>query len=77
MREVGGILVATRGEEMSDKPETLKGEHARQVAESNRYDPDMVRAALARLRQLAKDLPQVDAVAIVRDTREGADRGVR
>ncbi len=33
-------------------------------------DPELIREALLRLRQMAANLPPVDAVALIRDTRE-------
>lgn len=62
---------------MGDKSEALKSENAGRAAHNDRPDSDKIRGALARLRQLSKDLPQVDAVAIIRNIREGAGRGVR
>jgi hypothetical protein len=37
-------------------------------------DPQAVRDALLRLRQLAADLPPVDAAAVIRDIREAGSR---
>jgi hypothetical protein len=37
-------------------------------------DPQIVRDALLRLRQLAANLPPVDAAAVVRDIRETGSR---
>jgi hypothetical protein len=47
---------------------------ATQVTQGAAPSIETVRQALARLRQLAAGLPQVDAVALVRETREGEPR---
>jgi hypothetical protein len=39
-------------------------------------DPKIVRDALHRLRQLAADLPPVDAAAVIRDIREAGTRTI-
>jgi hypothetical protein len=61
---------------MGDKSEALKSENARQAAHNDTSDSDKIREALARLHQLSKDLPQVDAASVIRNIREGASRGI-
>jgi hypothetical protein len=39
-------------------------------------DPKIVHDALLRLRQLADDLPPVDAAAVIRDIREAGTRTI-
>jgi len=57
-------------QELKDQAQTIKMEESRII------DFQAIREALQMLRQLAETLPQVDAVAIVREGRD-ADQSLR
>jgi len=55
---------------MSENTDTLEHERASHPAQPCQPTPVQVREALARLREVGETLPPVDAVAIVRESRE-------
>ncbi len=62
---------------MSETTNTLEHEHTSQPAQPCQPTPVQVREALARLRAVGETLPPVDAVAIVRESRDLAAQGSR
>lgn len=58
--------------EMAETTESMKESSTQTEAP----DPKIVRDALLRLRQLAADLPPVDAAAVIRDIREAGTRTI-
>ncbi len=60
---------------MIDKSDTLKPEQSSQFAGDQTASNECAREALRRLRQIGEDLPTVDAVAVVRESRDVAEQG--
>lgn len=62
---------------MSQNTNTLEQERVSHPARSCPPTPAQVREALARLREVGETLPPVDAVAIIRESRDLATQGSR
>jgi hypothetical protein len=62
---------------MTKKPDALDGEHPSQLTQDHMMHREGIREALFRLRKLGEKLPPVDAVAIVRESRDAIAQGNR
>lgn len=62
---------------MIEKSDTLKPEQNSQFTGNQTARYERAREALRRLRQIGEDLPAVDAVALVRESRDVAEQGAR
>jgi len=62
---------------MTNKTNTIEHMPDKKTPRVPPFDRKEVRDALTRLRRLGEQLPPVDAVAIVREGRDLADRGSR
>ncbi|MBA3440071.1 MAG: hypothetical protein H0T92_09420 [Pyrinomonadaceae bacterium] len=62
---------------MTKKFDTLKPEQDLQSTGNQTVRRERAREALRRLRQIGEDLPSVDAVAVVRESRDMAEQGAR
>jgi hypothetical protein len=67
----GAIVILFGGDkDMTKKPESTNQKQTHQAVPDHPLDLQGIRKALIRLRQLAADLPQVDAVSVVRESRD-------
>lgn len=62
---------------MIEKSDSLKHEQHSQSTGNQTARHERAREALRRLRQIGEDLPAVDAVALVRESRDVAEQGAR
>lgn len=62
---------------MIEKSDTLKPKQNPQPTAEQPVSRERVREALHRLRQIGEGLPAVDAVTVVRESRDVAEQGSR